>query len=75
LRRGDVHRRLTRENPVTWSYGCEPIRSEPGVAAPARVEPTAAKIGPTKVEATAGIGSTEPAEIDIATGVITAAGG
>jgi hypothetical protein len=47
---------------------------EPGIAAAARVEPTPAKIGPTKVEATTGIGPTEPAEIEIATRVITAAG-
>ena len=41
----------------------EATTSEPGVAAAARVEPTPAKIG-----------STEPAEIEIATSVITAAG-
>jgi len=41
----------------------EATTSEPGVAAAARVEPTPAKIG-----------STEPAEIEIAPRVITAAG-
>ena len=48
------------ERTTAWH---EATTLEPGVAAAARVEPTPAKIGPT-----------EPAEIEIATSVITSAG-
>ena len=59
----DVARRPSRGYVTRTAASHEATTLEPGVAAAARVEPTPAKIGPT-----------EPAEIEIATGVITSAG-